>query len=169
MTQPVMRPERDAAIRRMLVEHVRDEPVAAARLRRRRVLGWSGLSVLAVGIAATAGAVLLAPTPVSDPGIVHCLSADERDADGSYPGSAATLASPSGDGRVADAIALCSLMWEQGVLEPGYDPTSADNPPGRLPDDLQVCVMNDGSAAVVPSSNESICPALGLSPLEPGA
>ncbi|MFC9559068.1 hypothetical protein [Agromyces sp. NPDC056965] len=165
MTPPEMHPERDAAIRAMLVEHARTEPVVQAKRRRHRVLGWSGLGVLALGVAATAGAVLLQPTAVSNTETVLCMTEAERGADGGYPGSSATIASPSGAGRVADAVGLCTLMWEQGVLDESFDPTSASNPPGRVPDELQACVMADGSAAVVPSSNASICAALGLAPL----
>ncbi|MEF3403254.1 hypothetical protein [Agromyces sp. CCNWLW203] len=165
MTGPEMRPERAAAIRAMLVEHVRAEPVVHAKRRRRRVLGWSGVGVLAIGVAATAGAVLLKPTAVSNTEVVLCMTQDERGADGSYPGSSATIAAPGGAGRVADAVGLCTLMWEQGVFDEAFDPTSASNPPGRVPGELQACVMADGSAAVVPSSNVSICAALGLAPL----
>ncbi|SIN92494.1 hypothetical protein [Agromyces cerinus] len=166
MTQPEMRPERDAAIRAMLMEHARTEPVAQAKRRRRRVLGWSGIGVLAIGVAATAGAVLLQPTEVSNTELVLCMTQDERGADGGYPGSSATIASPSGAGRVADAVGLCRLMWEQGVFDDTFDPTAASNPPGRVPDELQACVLADGTAAVVPSSNASICAALGLAPLD---
>jgi hypothetical protein len=59
MTEPEMTPERDAAIRAMLVEHVRTDPAEQAQRRRRRLLGWGGIGVLAIGAAATAGAVLL--------------------------------------------------------------------------------------------------------------
>jgi len=165
MTEPEMRPERDAAIRAMLVEHARSEPVVQAQRRRRRLLGWSGVGVLAIGVAATAGAVLLQPTTVSNTEMVLCMTEAERSVDGGYPGSSATIASPSGAGRVADAVGLCTLMWEQGVFDEAFDPTAASNPPGRVPDELQACVMPDGSAAVVPSSNASICAALGLAPL----
>lgn len=167
MTEPQMTPERDAAIRAMLVEHVRDDPAVRAKRRRRRLLGWSGIGVLAIGAAATAGAVLLTPTSVSTHDFVYCLSAPERNADGSYPGSAATISSPGGEGRVADAMELCTMMWEQGVLSDTFDPTAATNPPGRVPDELQSCVMPDGSAAIVPSPNESVCQAIGLAPLAP--
>lgn len=158
MTEPEMRPERAAAIRVMLIEHVRTEPAVRARRRRNRIIGWGGLGVLAVGVAATAGAVLLAPQQVTEHTFVYCLSDDERNADGSYPGSGAA----GSEGLPTDPIELCTLMWEQGLFEPDYDPTSSSNPPGRVPEDLQLCVMDDGAAAVVPSSNESICAALGL-------
>ncbi|MFE6965741.1 hypothetical protein ACFVAJ_11540 [Agromyces sp. NPDC057679] len=160
MTGPEMRPERAEAIRAMLVEHARTEPAVRARRRRNRVVGWGGLGVLAVGVAATAGTMLLAPEPVTESAYVLCMSEASRNSDGSYPGSGAMVA--EGSGLPTDPIELCTLMWESGALEPGYDPVAPENPPGRVPRDLQVCVMSDGAAAVVPSSNESICAALGL-------
>ncbi len=166
--EPEMRPERDAAIRAMLVEHVRADPAVRATRRRRRLLGWGGIGVLALGAAVTAGAVMLQPAEVSTQEIVFCLSAAERNADGSYPGSGATIASSDGQGRVDDAMELCTMMWEQGVFEVSFDPTAATNPPGRVPEELQACVMPDGSAAIVPSANESVCQAIGLAPLAPG-
>lgn len=161
MTGPEMRPERAEAIRAMLLEQVRTEPVLRARRRRRLFIGWGGLGVLAVGVAATAGAVLLTPKPVTESQYVQCLSAAERNPDGTYPGSGATIAD-DGSGLATDPIELCTLMWEQGLFEDGFDPTAVTNPPGRVPDDLQLCVMSDGAAAVVPSSNPAICAALGL-------
>ncbi|MBM7829536.1 hypothetical protein JOE59_000241 [Agromyces cerinus] len=165
MTAPEMRPERDAAIRTMLLEHVRTEPAVQAKSRRRRLFAWSGIGVLAIGVVATAGAVLMQPASVSNDEIVLCMTAAERDADGGYPGASATIVSPSGAGRVTDAIELCTVMWEQGVLEADYDPAAPSNPLGRVPDELHACVLPDGSAAVVPSPNASICAALGLAPL----
>ena len=94
-----MRPERDAAIRAMLVEQVRNAPEVKAARRRRNWLIWSGAGVLAIGIGATAGAVVLQATQVSNRQIVHCLSSDQRAADGSYPGSQASLASTDEQAR----------------------------------------------------------------------
>ncbi|GAA1787330.1 hypothetical protein [Agromyces lapidis] len=162
MTGPEMRPERADAIRAMLVEHARTEPAVRVRRRRNRVIGWGGLGVLAVGVAATAGTMLLAPGPVTENGFVQCLSEPSRNPDGTYPGSGAAVA--EGSGLPTDPIELCTLMWEQGLFEPDFDPLAMTNPPGRVPDELQLCVMADGAAAVVPSPNESICAALGMAP-----
>lgn len=163
---PAMRPERDAAIRAMLVDEVRSAPEVKAARRRRNWMIWSGAGVLAIGIGATAGAVVLQATQVSNRQIVHCLSSDQRAADGSYPGSSASLASSDEQGRVDDAVELCTMMWEQGVLEDGFDATSMTNPPGEVPPAFQLCVMPDGSAAVVPSDEPAVCSRLGLAPLE---
>lgn len=160
MTEPEMRPERAEAIRSMLVDHARTEPAVRARRRRNRAIGWGGLGVLAVGVAATAGTMLAAPGPVTQSDYVQCLSEPTRNSDGSYPGSGATAA--EGSDLPSDPIELCTIMWEQGLFEPGYDSLADDNPPGRVPDELQLCVMENGIAAVVPSPNESICAALGM-------
>ncbi|WP_022889684.1 hypothetical protein [Agromyces italicus] len=162
MTEPEMRPDRADAIRAMLVDHVSREPAVRAARRRRRVIGWGGLGVLAAGVAVTAGTVLLAPGPVTQSTYVQCLSEPTRAADGSYPGSGASVT--ESDEQWGDPIQICTLMWEQGLFEPGYDPLAEHNPPGRVPEELQLCVMEDGTAAVVPSPNESICAALGMAP-----
>ena len=163
---PAMRPERDAAIRAMLIDEVRRAPEMKAARRRRNWMIWSGAGVLAIGIGATAGSVVLQAAQVSNDHIVHCLSSDRRAADGGYPGSQATLASRDGQGRVDDAIELCTLMWQQGVFEDGFDAASASNPPGAVPPAFQVCVMPDGSAAVVPSDEPAVCSRLSLAPLQ---
>lgn len=163
---PQMRPDRDAAIRAMLVEHLRDAPAEKAARRRRRWWTISAAGVLAVGIGATAGAVVLDAARVSNEHIVHCLSSDTRAADGSYPGTAASMASDDQLGRVDNAIALCELIWREGTFGPEYDPLAVTNPPGVVPAAFQVCVMPDGSAAVVPSDEPAVCSRLGLAPLD---
>jgi hypothetical protein len=165
--QPEMRPERDAAIRAMLIERVRDEPSVRARRRRRFALGWAGLGALALGAAATAGAVLLQPVELTDFTVVYCMSSSERNADGSYPGSGASMADDDRQGAASidDPIGFCRMVWEEGLFEPGYDPLAVTNPPGRAPEEMQLCVGPDDMLSVVPSSNPSICQAIGLAPL----
>lgn len=162
---PEMRPERTAAIERMLVENIRNEPRTRAVWGRRRALAWTGIGIGFIAAATTAGALLLGSQEVSDTEIVHCASRAEVTANGELPGSAATItADSSRPGRVADALGLCTEMWSSGALEPGFDPLRADNPPGNVPADLTVCVMGDGSAAVVPG-RAGVCETLGLAPL----
>ena len=163
---PQMNPAREAAIRSMLLEQVRNASAQKAARRRKQWTVWAGAGILSVGLGATAAAVVLDATKVTNDQIVHCLESDQRAADGSYPGPMASIASEDQRGRVDDAIALCTMMWEQGVFEPGFDPVKATNPPGEVPAAFQVCVMPDGSAAVVPSDEPAICSRLGLAPLE---
>jgi hypothetical protein len=163
---PSMRPDRDAAIRAMLVDQVRTAPEVKAARRRRNWMIWSGAGVLALGIGATAGTVVLEAARVSNADLVNCLSSDQRAADGSLPRLAAAIASSDGKGRVEDPVGLCTTMWEEGLFEDEYDPLAVTNPPGAVPADFQVCVMPDGSAAVVPSDEPAVCTRLGLAPLE---
>jgi hypothetical protein len=163
---PEMRPDRDAAIRAMLIEHVRDAPARSAARRRRRWWAIGAAGVLTAAIGATAGAVVLDATRVSNDELVHCMSSDTRAPDGGYPGVAATVASDDQVGRVDDAIALCEQMWLEGRFGPDYDPLAVTNPPGQIPASFQVCVMPDESAVVVPSDDLAVCSRLGLAPLD---
>lgn len=164
-TEPQMTPARAAAIRSMLVQHVQEEP-ALARARRRVRWIWAGLGGLAVCGAAAVGATAVQEArTVSNELNVHCASSSSPNQDGTFPGSAATIATDDERGRVTDAKTLCTQMWEGGVLEQSVDPKAPVLSPGEAPADLQVCVMRDGSAAVVPSSNPGICPNLGLASL----
>lgn len=163
---PDMRADRAASIEQLLLATVRAEPESQIRLRRRRGVIWGAIGLLVIGGAATASAIVLNSSPVSNVELVHCLNAAQRNADGSYPGSAGTIAQSDGVGRVDDARDLCGQMWAQGILNKSYDPTATTNAPGRVPAHLTVCVMADGSAAVVPSGAAGICSALGLAPLK---
>ncbi len=163
--QPDMTPARTDAIRRSLLSTIRDEPRARVNRIRKRFAIWGGVGLLVVGGASVAGAVVLQASTVTNQNIVHCLRSAERGADGSYEESSASISATNGtDGRVHDAVALCSEMWRQGVLSPSFDALKPTNPPGTVPADLRVCVMSDGSAAVVPGG-PNVCAALGLAPL----
>lgn len=163
---PEMRPGREAAIRALVLQQVAASHHEKAKRKQRRWFVWGGIGLLTVGMGATAASIVLQAQSVSNDHIVHCLSSDQRAADGSYPGAMASIASADEQGRAGDAVEVCTMMWEQGALEPGYDPTSTTNPPGQVPSAFVVCVMPDGSAAVVPSEEPAICSRLGLAPLE---
>lgn len=162
---PEMRPARTAAIRDLLLDSLRTDPSVRARRTRRRVLLWSGVGAVVIGGGVTAGAILVGSAPVSNTELVHCLSSATQNADGTYPGSQATVATPSGQGRVHDALELCTQLWLQGVLDEDFDPSATSNRPGTVPSELQVCVMRDGSAAVVPGDAPTVCQRIGLAPL----
>jgi len=161
---PEMTGRRMDAIREALLTQVRDEPVTNRMRRRRRFALWGGVGILAVGGVAIAGTAIVQSQEVSNREVVHCLSSAERGVNGKFDESSATLSRDAGKaGRVDDAIALCSAMWQQGVFEHGFDPLSATHAPGTAPTNLRVCVMDDGSAAVVPG-RPGVCSALGLAP-----
>lgn len=162
---PQMRPERYDAIQQLLLDTIDSEPRLRAQRRRLRVAAWGSVAALVVVGTVTAGSLIQQAASVSNNEIVHCLESAELGPNGTYSGASATIAHVSGRGRVYDAIELCSTMWEQGVFNQEYDPLKPTNPPGDVPESLQVCVMKDGSAAVVPGSSRNLCQTIGLAPL----
>jgi hypothetical protein len=160
-----MSEKRTQAMREILAQRIRDEPAARRTRLRRRLALWGGAGLIGTAVLSTGAAFLFGSAPVTDTTIVHCLSSTTRTADGTYPGSAATIADGNGPGRVDDALALCAQMWQQGALSPNADPTAPTRSPGQVPP-LQVCVMRDGTAAVVPSSTATVCQSLGMASLQ---
>ena len=155
-------PARLTAMREALAAHVASEPVRAHRTRRRRIVIGSLLSLLVVGGATTAGLQVLAPAEVVDTSIVLCTHEAKRDANGELFGQYATMSGPFNAARRADAIELCSLMWERGELQRDRDPLALP-PDEPLPvPPLTVCVDPNGRATVVPSDAPEICTALHL-------
>ncbi|WP_157000931.1 hypothetical protein [Agromyces laixinhei] len=165
---PEMRPERAVAIRSLVLQQVAESREKKARWRRNRWFAWGGVGVLVVGIGATAAGVVLQAQMVSNEQIVHCLLSDQRAGDGSYPGTMGSLASANGEARAIEAVEVCTMMWEQGAMDPGFDPRSTTNAPGVVPKAFVVCVMPDGSAAAVPSAEPAVCQRLSLAPLDDG-
>ena len=163
--EPEMSEPRAQAIREILAQRIRDEPSIRRRRIRRPIAIWGVVGLVTAGALTTGAAILFGSTPVTDRTIVHCLSSTTRSPDGSYPGSSATIAEDNGPGRVDDALALCTQMREQGVLSATVDPTAPTHSPGTAPT-LQVCVMRDGTAAVVPSEVAAVCQSLGMSSIE---
>lgn len=156
-------PEKSAAIETLLVSHVRKDLVRSASHRRWRITAAIGIPALLVAGALTAGVILLADAPISDSSYVNCFSRAEIYPDGTYPGSSTMIAGSTGSQiPIQDAIDACSALWEQGVFQLGFDPTHP-SAPGTfpVPDPLTVCVMSDGSAAVIPGGR-SVCASLGL-------
>lgn len=164
---PGMDERRAQALRSVLTDYVRETPERRRQVRRRRLFLWGGTGLVVLAGAGVAGAAVVQAQRVTNATYVTCLESDERGPSGSYPGATASIADNAGPGRVDDAIGLCSEMWRQGVFAADFDPLSPTNAPAAVPSDFQVCVMRDGSAAVVPSENSLICDAIGLAPLEP--
>lgn len=161
-----MAPHRIDQIRKLVAENIRAEHSRKQRRRKRlAVIGTVGGTILFAGIA-TGAALIIEAQSISNRTIVHCLSSASRNFDGSYPGSSATIEHDSGQGRVEDAVELCSEMWKQGAMSDSADPLDASPSPGVVPRSFTVCVMRDGSAAVVPTESENVCDTLGLAPLK---
>lgn len=162
-------PGRRRRTRDALVQHVE---LDLGHRRKRRPWRIVLPAVLIAGIGVTAGIALLAP--VTEANYVHCLARAELGDDGSYPGTRVVVGSQTDDGPIAisDAIAACTQVWRDGGLDaddpdglPG-DPGTPPPPPdpdrdSPVPPELTVCVLRDGSAAVVPGDRD-VCLTLGL-------
>lgn len=152
------------AMRAMLTENARNEPLMVRRTKKRWIALGSIFGAFLITGTATAGFILLRPEPITDKSIVLCMNTDSRDANDALPGSSATLAKDFGPGEVDDAVDLCSQMWAAGVLSTEPDPTVV--PTGRAEEEvppLVVCVDGGGAAVVVPSENPDVCTSLRLS------
>lgn len=157
--------ERGIAVRDLLIRVIESHPEATARRRKKLGALWGGLGVLTVGFASIAGTAIVANRQVVQYDVVHCLSSLELGPNGTYDESSVVM-DPEivGNATPKDAIDVGVLMWEQGVLSPGHDPIAATSSPGKVPPNLAICVMKDGSVAVIPGKPES-CAALGLAGL----
>lgn len=149
------------SMRAALVAHVSAESVRRRAARRRRFALWGGAGLLIVGAGAAATAAVVGSRPATAPDIVYCLASPDRGADGQFRYAAASLESSlSGTG---DPIAVCRDLWRRGALDPGADQLAATPAPHAAPADLQLCVMDDGSPAVVPG-RPGVCRTAGLAP-----
>ncbi|HEU4540830.1 MAG TPA: hypothetical protein VFR23_06845 [Jiangellaceae bacterium] len=152
---PPLEPARQAAMRELIEFAVANEKHRSARVRVPIAAGLGAAVALAGG---TAAAIVLTREPVTDSSLVHCLARAELDAQGNYPGTAvAATASQGGPVSVEDARAACEEAWRQGILDPSAEigaPLPDPDPARRaaVPAELSVCVMPDGSAAVVPGA-----------------
>lgn len=157
-------PDRKAVMQAMLEQAVADERPRRSIIRRPAVAVGLGAAVVLGG--GTATAYVLVQRPVTDTSSVHCLARAEMDERGSYPGSSVAVAEPNGEQvSIDDALGMCSQVWRDGLLDPSLGSGNAARPnPERnsaVPNDLTVCVMPDGSAAVVPGP-PAACGSVGL-------
>ncbi len=168
ITEVEPRRDWDAAFKEALLGYTAKRP-------RRWRLGLA-ITIPAVLVAASlTGGILWVQAAVSNTNVVHCLARAELDPLGHYPGTEGAAAAPDSQGdRVEDALAACSAAWASGRLDPsapdgerrGADgaPTYDETNSTAVPTDLRVCVMRDGSAAVVPGPAD-VCAQLGLARL----
>lgn len=161
---PEMTDVRTDAIRDTVLAQIRTEPERRHRTIRRRFAIWGGIGLLVVGGIATAATAIVQSQRVTNSDIVYCFASAERGADGQFTYAAATLHdSSTNTGNVADPISVCQDMWRRGALDKNADQLSATQAPHAVPAQLQVCVMDDGSPAVVPG-RPGVCQSAGLAP-----
>ena len=158
------RRERTDAIRDALLDHVRTARERRRRTLRRRVAVWGGVGLIVVGGTATAAAAIVQAQRVTNADIVYCLASPHRGADGEFRYAAATLYRGSGDAvTMSDPVSVCRDMWRRGALDSTTDQLAVDPGTHAVPARLQVCVMDDGSPAVVPG-RPGVCQTAGLAP-----
>ncbi|GAA4150007.1 hypothetical protein [Leifsonia shinshuensis] len=166
---PATQQERRAAIREALVSVAEKNTSANRRMRNAR-RAWILIPAAATAVALTAGALVFAQyANVTDRSSVACFARPELNPFGGFPGTPAAVADENGNGpaSIDDARALCADLWAQNILDAGtpsgtaskdaYD-RSFSHP---VPPHLAVCMMGDGTAAVVPG-DDTVCAKLGL-------
>lgn len=166
-----MTEDRRAAIRNVLVDVAQKGTRENKHLRNVK-RAWVALPVAVAALTLTAGGLAVAQfAHVTDKSSVSCFSRAELTWLGEFPGTHAASAgdrNPDGPVPIEDAKALCGDLWKQNVLDAttssgttapsAYDRTFSH----PVPSPLTVCVMGDGTAAIVPG-DEHVCAKLGLS------
>lgn len=170
--QPRFDESRSAAIYDLLVA----QADKSRRPRAAKRLAWLAVSALAATAVLTGGAILVLEAPVTDTQTVACFARAEISA-GTFPGTYASVGEgmlaestpvDDGDGSIMidDAVAVCSDLWAQRVLDSELPSGTSSEPSDRsfsgpVPEQFVVCVLRDGVAAVVPGPSNT-CRALGL-------
>lgn len=153
-------------------EEIEDLVIARMRSQLTRPRWWrrtpariafAGGAVLLAG-AGVAAAILLEARSVTETQIVQCLDRASTNADGTLPGTAVSIAAPTGVVPTEDAVAVCRDLWKAGGFN-GNEPLNPSPSPGTVPNDFTTCVTDDGIAAVVPGRIE--CTDLRLHPYQP--
>lgn len=155
---PPLDPARKEAMRAMIEHAVAIERPRPNRLRVPVAAGLGAAVVLAGG---SAVAYVVTQRPVTDTSVVHCFARAELTRDGEFAGvSVAATRVGGGPVPIHEAVGACAQAWRDGLLDPTA-PVGASLPdpdPHRrstVPSRLTVCVMADGSAAVVPGGPAS--------------
>lgn len=165
MTTIQMTENRTDAIRGMLRLMVQNEPELRRKRIQKRVLSWGAAGVFAAGALGTAGAVVLTPAPVTESTVVHCLASPTRGSNGDFVEQQATLSTPNGNRMTAkQSVELCRTVWVNGAFQKSAAIGQPTVEAGSAPSDLTMCVMGDGSAAVLPGRDE-VCAQAGLAPV----
>lgn len=137
-----------------------------------------GKRILLSGVAvalAVSGAAAVLQMPVTDKSSIACFARAELSGN-QFPGTTAVLGEGTRVGEpstqrnpipIEDALALCRDLWAQHAFDPA-SPNGMAHPSlydrsfsYPAPNQLTVCVLNDGRAAVIPG-DEDVCASLGL-------
>jgi hypothetical protein len=159
---PRVRWEADQELLRALAS---SEGGRAPRRARRGVVvaGFAGMTLLAAGGVAAAGA-LLAAQPATDRSVGRCYSVISSNFGDDFPGSSmSNAARPGQTAPELPPVALenCAAVWRAGALSaPGTQPVP--DAAGEYPvPPLVACVLPSGEAAVFPGP-PSTCASLGI-------
>jgi hypothetical protein len=137
--------------------------------RKVAILGIA-LGLGLTGTAAAAAVVHLTSAPVTETDLARCYTVDSLAGGNNFSGSSVAAAGPIGStAQVTNALSICTLLWQDGLLTPGSANAGADLTPSERahlsPDhpvpSLVVCVLPSGVAAVFPGNKET-CQTLGL-------
>jgi hypothetical protein len=173
---PQMDPARVAEIDGMLRTVVRRESAARSRSKR-KMLAWLAIPVVAVSAVVTAAVVAPKTAPITNTAEVACFArAEFNGTDDTFPG---TYQSVMGDPNVRDpdgytpawdmtdptnAMAACAALWEDGSLKadaPSGFLRGTPSGAGAVPAELTLCVLPNGSGAVIPGDS-GVCDRLRL-------
>ncbi|MBC7673715.1 MAG: hypothetical protein H7247_14945 [Polaromonas sp.] len=169
---PVFDEARSASMRAMLVDVAE---IGSTQNRRFRAAqrAWT-IVPAALLVAGLSAGTFFATQPVTDDYSVACFARAELDWRGAFPGTTAVSLIGTTDGTdggaapITNAVAFCSDLWAQHVLDasspngtppgPGYEDRTFSHP---VPSPLTECVMKNGAAAVIPGGPD-VCSRIGL-------
>jgi hypothetical protein len=173
---PQMDPARVAEIDGMLRTVVRRESAHRTRSKR-KMLAWLALPVVAVSAVVTAAVVAPKTAPITNTAEVACFArAEFKGTSDTFPGTYQSVLedtdvrdvdgyTPSWDMTdPANAMAACRALWEDGSLKidaPSGFLRGTPSGTGVVPSELTLCVLPNGSGAVIPGDGW-VCERLGL-------
>lgn len=160
-------PTRRAALHQLLTEEVsRIAEPWWRRSRRAATVGVGAAALVLAGGAASAGYVIF--RPATELQTVWCYNAPSLDENQRVQAGLANEDSGGGAAGpvdINDPVALCSQMWQDGVLPVGEEQSDVEITPTDEAPRLAACTLTDGVAAVFPGDAET-CTGLSLPRLE---
>jgi hypothetical protein len=142
-------------------EQMAPEPQPQVRWTRQRIVRW-GTPVVLGGLAAgaIAAVALRSQAPATQKGDVRCFTVGHVTTDPHYFTDAAPAVPAGGapldvSATVAAAIDQCAGLWKVGLLQPTGLDQNFDNVPDHPVPALAACVLDDGTAAVLPGDDQT--------------